>query len=97
MAKIRITPDTLEQQANQLNSLKDQHAQIYGNIKSLIDAVAAEWEGEANRAFVQSFQSNDAAFRQFESDVESFRRRMVVAAGEMRTAEATVKSKMAQM
>ena len=97
MAKIRITPDTLEQQASQLNSLKDQHTTLYGNIKSLVDAVATEWEGEANRAFTESFRANDTAFRKFEADVESFRQRMLTAAREMRTAEAAVKSKMSQI
>ena len=94
MAKIRITPDTLLNQANSLLQLNDQHSSIYGQIKALMGQVAAEWEGEANAAFMASFQANDPAFKKFESDVESFRQRMIKAANEMRAAEESVKAKM---
>ncbi len=97
MAKIRITPETLDNQANKLNSLNDQHKQIYQQIQSLVSDVAAEWEGEANTAFTQSFRSNDAAFKKFGEDIESFRQRMIKAAQEMRDAETSIKAKMSQM
>ena len=97
MAKIRITPETLESQATKLNSLNEQHKGIYEQIKSLVNDVATEWEGEANTAFTQSFQSNDAAFKKFSEDVESFRVRMNRAATDMRAAEESVKANMSKM
>ena len=97
MAKIEITPETLESQANQLNTLKGQHEEVYNKIKSLVSDVSSEWKGEANAAFVQSFQTNEAVFKKFAEDVESFRQRMVTAAQEMRQAEESVKAKMSQM
>ena len=97
MAKIRITPETLESQATKLNSLKEQHDQVYQQIQSLITDVASEWEGEANTAFMQSFRGNDANFKKFAQDAESFRQRMIKAAQEMRQAEESVKAKMGQM
>lgn len=97
MAKIRITPETLESQATQLNNLKEQHEQVYQQIQSLVNDVATEWEGEANAAFTQSFKGNDTAFKKFGQDVESFRQRMIKAAQEMRQAEEAVKAKMSQL
>ncbi|MDR2355898.1 MAG: WXG100 family type VII secretion target [Clostridiales Family XIII bacterium] len=97
MAKIRITPETLEAQANKLNGLKDQHEGVYNQIRQLVTDVATEWEGEANAAFTQSFNSNEPAFKKFAQDVESFRLRMVTAAQEMRNAEEAVKAKMNQL
>jgi WXG100 family type VII secretion target len=97
MAKIRITPETLEGQASKLNGLKEQHESLYTQIKQLVNDVAAEWEGEANTAFTQSFNNNDPAFKKFSEDVESFRQRMTKAAQEMRTAEESVKAKMSQL
>ena len=97
MAKIRITPETLESQAAKLNTLKEQHEQVYQQIQTLVSDVASEWEGEANAAFTQSFRGNDANFKKFSQDAESFRQRMVKAAQEMRQAEESVKAKMGQM
>ncbi|MDR1299304.1 MAG: WXG100 family type VII secretion target [Oscillospiraceae bacterium] len=97
MAKIRITPETLESQAAKLNGMKEQHEGLYNQIKQLVNDVATEWEGEANQAFTQSFNSNDAAFKKFSQDMESFRQRMIKAAQEMRAAEESVKAKMSQL
>lgn len=97
MAKIRITPETLEAQAKQLGSLNDQHRQIYQQIQSLVNDLSAEWEGEANKAFVESFRGQDAALKKFSEDIESFKRRMETAANDMRAAEEQVRSRMAQM
>ena len=97
MAKIRITPETLEAQAGQLDSMKQEHENVYQRIQKLINDLTSEWEGEANAAFMQSFRGNDAAFKKFSQDVESFRQRMMKAAQEMRAAEEQVKAKMQQM
>jgi len=96
MAQIRITPETLESQATQLNSLKGQHDQVYSQIKSLMNDVSSQWEGQANAAFMQSFQTNDPVFKKFSDDVEIFRQRMSAAAADMRAAEDAVKAKMSQ-
>ena len=94
MAKIRITPATLEGQASKLGELNSQHNALYGQIKALMGEVAAEWEGEANAAFMASFHGHDPTFQKFEADIESFRARMMKAAHEMREAENAVKAKM---
>ena len=97
MAKIRITPDTLENQARQLNSLKDEHERVFSQIKQLVNSLSSEWEGEANRAFTDSFNTREAELRKFAADIDSFRMRMETAAREMRQAEASVKAKMGQL
>lgn len=97
MAKIRITPETLEAQANKLNGYNEQHKQAYQQIQTLIKDLSSEWEGEAFQAFTQSFAGQEATFKKFAEDIETFRQRMVTAANEMRAAEEQVKAKMSQM
>ncbi|MDR2903981.1 MAG: WXG100 family type VII secretion target [Clostridiales bacterium] len=97
MATIKITPETLETQARQLDGFKQQHEQVYSQIKQLVTNLSTEWEGEANRAFTESFNQRDAEFKKFSADIDSFRTRMETAAREMRQAEESVKAKMAQM
>lgn len=97
MATIRITPETLDSQAQKLDGLRTDHENLYRQIQDLVIGLASEWEGEANKTFTESFQSNDAAFKKFSQDIESFSKRMKTAAETMRQAEADVKNKMAQM
>ena len=97
MAKIRITPETLEQQAKQLSSLKDEHEQVFSKIKQLVNSLSSEWEGEANKAFTDSFAQREAELKKFAADIDSFRLRMESAATQMRQAEEAVKAKMGQM
>ena len=97
MAKIRIDTLTLENQAKKLDSLKATHDNNYAEIKSLILSLTQEWEGEANAAFMQSFNDRDPIFKQFTQDIESFSARMKNAANDMRAAEEAVKAKMNQL
>jgi len=94
MAKIRITPETLESQAKELRGKKDQHTQIYESIKTHVGNLVNEWEGQAQQAFLDSFRQRDAQFRKFAEDIETFATLMDTAAREMRSTDESLTSKM---
>ena len=72
MALIKITPETLESQAKQLRSYKDQHESTYGQIKTLVNNLVNDWQGEAQSAFQNSFTQKDTVFKQFAQEMENF-------------------------
>jgi len=90
MARIKITPSSLREQAQNLSNLRTRHDDVYTQIRTLVNNLATEWEGSANVEFVRSFTENDAAFRRFASDIDSFVERMRRAANDLETAEGQV-------
>ncbi|GHS95054.1 hypothetical protein AGMMS50276_09310 [Synergistales bacterium] len=96
MPKIRITPETLEQQSSQLISMKGEHEQIYAKIRKLVQDLAAEWEGAAQQSFVQTFEARDAQFRKFAEDVQDFGWKMKLAAQALRDTDTQLKAQMSK-
>lgn len=92
MAMIQITPESLEGQAKQLRSYKDQHESTYGQIKTLVNNLVNDWKGEAQTAFLNSFTQKDAVFKQFSEEMENFARFMDQAAQKMRETEEQLKA-----
>ena len=96
MAKIRITPENLEGQAKTLRDYNASHAAEYGKMKTLVSNLVAEWEGEAQSAFKNSFDQRDSQFKKFEEDIEGFAKLMDEAARQMRDTENALKTRMQQ-
>ena len=92
MALIKITPETLESQAKQLRSYKDQHESTYGQIKTLVNNLVNDWQGEAQSAFQNSFTQKDTVFKQFAQEMENFAQFMDRAAQTMRQTEEQLKA-----
>lgn len=93
MALIKITPESLEQQAKTLRSQKTEHEQVYAKIKQLVEALVSEWQGEAQTAFVNSFHNKEAVFKQFAEEMENFALFMDQAAQKMRATEEELKGR----
>ena len=94
MPKIKITPETLDDRARELQKLKDQHNQVYAQITKLVNNVVDIWEGDAQTAFRNTFQQRDPVFKKFAEDADAFAKLMNMAAQRMRETEAELKSKM---
>jgi|LSQX01.2.fsa_nt_gb WXG100 family type VII secretion target len=58
MATIRITPQELREAATFITGKLSEINTDVGDIKSRIDAVADEWEGAAQSAFVSTFNDD---------------------------------------
>ena len=94
MAKIRITPESLEGQAKTLRGYNTTHAAEYGKMKTLVNNLVSEWEGDAQQAFKTQFDSQDTAFKKFEENIEAFAKLMDEAARQMRQTEDALKTQM---
>lgn len=97
MALIKITPETLESQAKQLRSYKEQHESTYGQIKNLVNNLVNDWQGEAQSAFQNSFTQKDTVFKQFAQEMENFAQFMDNAANVMRQTEEGLKARAQQL
>ena len=92
MPLIKITPELLEGQAKDLQSKKANHEDIYQQIKQLVTSLTAEWQGETQQAFSDSFAQKDVTFRQFSEEMEKFAQFMNQAAARMRATEEELKA-----
>lgn len=97
MAVIRITPEGLEAQAKELRNQKGEHEQIYARMKQLVNSLTSEWEGQAQTAFLNSFTSKEAFFKQFAEEIEAFVLFMERAAQTMRDTEEQLKAQAQQL
>jgi len=84
MARIQVTPQLLEGEANRLGQFISQHESNMQNITSLVEGLRAEWTGEAQSAFYAQFQGQQQAFRAFRETLEKFQSLMKVTAQTMR-------------
>jgi len=94
MARIKISPETLEEQARNLDRLIGQHNDIYKEMGALVNNLALDWEGQANAEFAQSFSLHGKSFVKFATLVGSFSGRMRSAATDMRAADEAVRGRM---
>lgn len=72
MPKIRLTPDVLQQKAGEVNQCMEDQRQIISDIASLIDEVVADWEGEAQKGFIQAFENARPTYEKFAPDLTNF-------------------------
>ena len=97
MPMIRITPETLQGQAKDLRSKKTQHEDIFQQMKQLVTSLSDEWQGEAQKAFYDSFSQKETFFRQFAEEIEKFTQFMEQAAEQMRATEEQLKGQAQQL
>ena len=95
MANIKVTPESLRTQAQSLNKFNDTHRQTYHSMDSLVHNLVSEWTGEAQAAFLSTFEGNRASFEKFGTDIDTFVKLMNDTANRMEQTDQELKSKMA--
>jgi WXG100 family type VII secretion target len=95
MAQIKITPDSLRTEANTLRKHNQDHRDAYGRMDSLVHNLVSEWTGEAQNAFLATFEQNKTAFEKFGTDIDAFAKLMDDSANHMEQTDLDLKSKMA--
>jgi WXG100 family type VII secretion target len=94
MAVIKVTPESLREQATQLRNYDQEHIDAYGKMQKLVDNITTVWEGEAQTAFRNSFDGKRSEFQKFSTDIQAFAKLMDNAAEKMAQTEAELKSSM---
>lgn len=65
MASIRVTPETLETQGNELVGYSEELKEILDKVNSKIDEIIGEWDGLAQDAFYDMYTSMKSNLDQF--------------------------------
>jgi WXG100 family type VII secretion target len=95
MAEIKITPDSLRSQAQSLRTQNQEHRDAYGRMDALVHNLVTGWTGEAQSAFIATFEGNKSAFAKFATDIDAFAKMLDDAANRMEQADQDLKAKMA--
>jgi WXG100 family type VII secretion target len=95
MADIKVTPESLRSQAQSLRKYNDEHRESYGQMDVLVHNLVTEWTGEAQSAFIATFDGNKSSFEKFAADIDAFARMLDEAANRMEQADQELKAKMA--
>ena len=72
MPKIRLTPDVLQQKASEVTQCMDDQRQVIADVASLIEEVVADWEGEAQKGFINAFENVRPTYEKFAPDLSNF-------------------------
>ena len=72
MPSIKLTPEVLEDKASSLTQTAVRNDEVVDRLQGLIDALNADWEGDAYEAFKASFNTKKATYKSFTQDMEIF-------------------------
>ena len=72
MALIRVTPATLRSKATELEGLNNQYKNKVNGLNDKETTLYGQWEGDANTAFHQAFQTNKGYLDDFSTAVGKY-------------------------
>ena len=88
MPKIMLTPSFLREKAQSLTSSQDTLNTTMTNIKELANSLPGEWEGQAQAAFLSSYETKVQVYKTFSNDLQKFADFLKDYAGTMDNADA---------
>ncbi|MBQ6981740.1 MAG: WXG100 family type VII secretion target [Synergistaceae bacterium] len=72
MPKIRLTSDVLKQKSGEVTQCMEEQQEIIRKVAQVISDIVAEWEGEAQKAFIQKFDEARPVYEKFAPDLSNF-------------------------
>lgn len=72
MARIKLTPEELAEKASSLRNTAQRNEDVINKLDGIISGLVADWEGDAQRAFEESYRTKRATFQSFTSDMSIF-------------------------
>ena len=72
MPKIRLTSDVLKQRAGEVTQCMEDQKEIINKVSNLIDEIVSDWEGEAQKGFIEAFDRARPVYEKFAPDLENF-------------------------
>lgn len=94
MAVIQMSPELLTSKASEVRSLRAQHDEAMGKLRTLILSLNEIWKGEAQEAFVANFESMQGTFTSFSESLEGYAKLMDTSAKAMRETDEQLKAAM---
>lgn len=90
---ILITPETMRTQAAQIRQYAQEHVNLIQRMTNLVLTLDEVWSGEAQKAFLEKYQSRKELFDKFDRALVSFAEVMEQTANQMEAADQAMKSK----
>ncbi len=90
MSLIQVTPEHLHTQARNIRKYNDKQEETMSRIRRLIYSLDESWKGEAQRAFVQKFQSMESIYRKLTDVLNEYAKLMDRTAEEMQKTDQDV-------
>ena len=87
MPVIKLTPEVLEEKASSLRQTAARNDDVIDRLNGLVEALNADWEGDAYNAFKESYMTKRETFKSFTGDMSIFADFMVKFADVMREEE----------
>ncbi|MDO7905719.1 WXG100 family type VII secretion target [Paenibacillus sp. JX-17] len=85
--RILITPEQVDQVANQFKSSGEQSQQIVSQLTSSIQGMEGQWEGMTKQRFFQEFQEASKQMQQFVTTLNSISQELTAIANKFRTVD----------
>ena len=76
MARIKLTPEMLNEQANKLIQYANQNDEVVQNLDSITSSLQG-WEGTAQEAFFASYNQKRATFVSFTDALREFAQKVI--------------------
>ena len=93
MAQIKVTPNLLRGQAQQVVGIKDNHNAIVSQITSLVRNLNSQWKGAAQNKFLERYENfARTTFVDFSQMLQDYADLMKTAANELEQQDATLAS-----
>ena len=70
--RILLTPENLREEATKLEQTAARNDDVLSKLDSLINGLVAGWEGEAQTAFINSYNTKKATFKKFTEEMQAF-------------------------
>ena len=90
--KIVVTPETLRNNATEIRNEKAKFEETINRMRTIVNSMSGEFEGEAATAYVNNFESYNTSFTQFSELIDSFAQKLDITAQTMEETDAQLAS-----
>lgn len=84
---ILLTPEELEEEAQQLVDTAKRNDDVIATLNSVVDGLLSGWEGDTQKAFMESYMKKRETFQSFTEDMTKLANTIKQFAGHMRDEE----------
>ena len=96
MTEIKVDTNLLQTKAEMVKRYRQQHMDTMSRLKKLIFSLNETWKGEAQDAFLASFDGMQSKFTEFSEMLEGYAKLMDTAANELEIVDQNVKATVQQ-
>lgn len=85
--RIMLTPEELESEASRLEQMAQQNDDVIKELDGVMQGLVEGWEGDAQRAFSESFNTKKATFQKLSEEMRALAGKVKAFASQMQAEE----------